>query len=762
MKGQLAPVACFLIILSADVMSYELQTHGYLSDASFDQSVLQNDASRARLGLIGGLKDSRLQFRDSSGNLWSIRQLLNIGVRNEDDAPRPINHFFNPSDGQPLHNALTILGATSPNWALGESLGNSLLNTFSYKDARGHFYDALTSKNASVRDGSWGLTFESLGHIIHHIHDMAQPQHVRNDQHLDIDWINEACDPLPLLDPPLSACLAYETVHNKSLYEAWTEARIKGPGPIPTSGYSPVYDVAGIGVDGQSVFTSPITFWVNQGKGIAEYTNRNFFSAGTLDVTPPNPGAPYDINVMTLCTGAVPPCADFPGPWPADEMVTFLPSLVDDKFRASGPIVQPYAQGVSIFDPEFLTVTNQRLPTVNRFTFATDHEFLLPRAVGYSAGLINYFFRGDLEIGLPPEGTYAVVDTSAAGCKSPCGFRKVSMFVRNITPHDDMGAGTLVAVVKYHLNTCFRDDYSGDDGGPNFNGLPCRSALEYVAVSTPIAVATVDRAFAANPTVFTFPDPAPIPINASDVYLQIVFRGILGAETDGIAVTTKKISEPNYFAVGNITDYAFDDLGDQRYHPIPYKLTFNPIVLDTVSLWLGDPVSSNAPLATLTALGAKQHAQIAFMTDTGTFHFWLHTGSIAGYPPEDNVELPVDAFVLEDDVNPPVFGRTCPLTPARGMYRQIFRDYAQIAHSVVGFANMASQSVVKGAVVASAGGFRETLGNSRNGTASALTAQASDCFPSPPPGSGGLYDQSYLVPTFTPQNASQWQLKAGW
>ncbi|MSQ47695.1 MAG: hypothetical protein EXR78_04780 [Deltaproteobacteria bacterium] len=36
--------------------------------------------------------------------------------------------------------------------------------------------------------------------------------------------------------------------------------------------------------------------------------------------------------------------------------------------------------------------------SVNRYTMLAAHDFLIPRAVGYSTGLINYFFRGEIDL----------------------------------------------------------------------------------------------------------------------------------------------------------------------------------------------------------------------------------------------------------------------------------------------------------------------------------------------------------------------------
>src|SRR5262249_42701667 len=47
--------------------------------------------------------------------------------------------------------------------------------------------------------------------------------------------------------------------------------------------------------------------------------------------------------------------------------------------------------------------TQEAVFSVNRFTMRAAHSFLIPRAVGYSAGLINFFFRGVGKIELIPD-----------------------------------------------------------------------------------------------------------------------------------------------------------------------------------------------------------------------------------------------------------------------------------------------------------------------------------------------------------------------
>jgi hypothetical protein len=348
-----------------------------------------------------------------------------------------------------------------------------------------------------------------------------------------------------------------------------------------------------------------------------------------------------------------------------------------------------------------------------------------------------------MEIALPPDGVYAIVDTSQNGCGTPCGFRKIKLLLKNTTPNDDIGAGSLLVVAKYHSNQCYRSDFSGEFGGSNFSGNNCRSAEENVSVSDPVAVKVGDigRNLSSKPFEFSFPN-LTIPINASDLYLQVVFRGKLGEEDDAIAVTTLDIAEPNFVSVANITDYAFADIGDQRYHPVsqlPYNTT---VTLNAVQFAFKD-LSTSPPIASLANLGAGQHAQFAFLGDKGVgSHYWLHTSSSEGYYPEDGEVVDLESFALEESGPVPVYQRTCPVTLERGMYRQFFRYFSQIVHGIVGGTTKLATTTDAHSTKAADVGLKA----------------AADCYVAPAPGSGGRGDLSGMTPLFTPASATPWQI----
>ena len=136
-----------------------------------------------------GIDDRQTKIRQLASRAQTISDLIQFGARWEDDKSweQALRHFYDPVNNRPLviddHRADPFIVA-SPDWAL-ESPQALQDQAHSYQDARRHFYDALTGLSEIERKKSFGLMFQSIGHVIHHVQDMAQPQHVRNDVHCD-------------------------------------------------------------------------------------------------------------------------------------------------------------------------------------------------------------------------------------------------------------------------------------------------------------------------------------------------------------------------------------------------------------------------------------------------------------------------------------------------------------------------------------------------------------------------------------------------
>jgi hypothetical protein len=586
----------------SDSVAYEVQTHENLTGKAADRSVLQMDPDVLRnLGLTGGITDSRHTFPDSEGEVRTIRRLLEIGSRFEDNVSfseiRVTKHFYNPLSGQGLDLPLLPTQIASPDWALA-SPGTVSGQEFSYWNARQHLFDALTKPAKSERERAFGLTFQSLGQVAHHLQDMAQPQHVRNDVHCH-------------LLVPCGLIGAYAP----SLFEAWTD--------LPNVRTMLPTDPAAIGYDVTSpafsaTFNSPRTLWHTLppgpdspalGKGLAEFTHRNFVSAGTN---------------FSSHSGGFAPHRDFPLPTPTStpatvervDIATLLPgtslrgelwfvsSQVQDNLTGQS-VINPRASTFSIFDQDLQrhVPTFGRAFTLNRFNFEEAHKHLIPRAVAYSAGMINYFFRGKMDIQLPDEQVYAAADFSANE-----GFRQLKVKLRNTTPGpagvEPMRGGKLLAILRFRRNTCFQ--------WPSLEGVPgsaswsegCRSPGEEERLkSDPVPV---PEGIDSDYQLVTFRFSSPLPFNATDVDLQVVYRGPLGEEPDAVAAVFEYLSEPTF--------YNFDNFLDCGPWSCPTGSTLPSCQLNAQFRFPWWDGASRPAVAEVTGLKPGEHARVAFLT----------------------------------------------------------------------------------------------------------------------------------------------------
>ncbi len=385
-----------VIAYCASGHAYEPANHSAMSVEALRKSVLVSNAGKLRgFGLKPSVASSGDNFPNSEGtNKLTIEELVGFGAAWEDDrgilqAPR---HFYNPVDGSKL---LPLIGETSPDWAL-EDRGVKDAQPYSYRLMRRNFHKALTAPLKADRDIAWGLTFQTLGHVMHHLQDMAQPQHVRGDAHCDA--------PAPCLIPGIT--LGY---YSPSIYEKRIEAR-----PPDFGNYAPVY------IDARSSsFTNPRKFWHTNppggqetGRGIAEFTNRSFISSGTnfdkgtINTLPRfDPAIVEEVDIKALCAASPGSCAT---PSLFGTIRFFGNQFIDP--NTGETIVNRRMTTNSVFDSALSRRVVGPVFSYNKFNADSAAAILIPRAVGYSAGMINYFFRGDIDMAADPDvpGTYMI------------------------------------------------------------------------------------------------------------------------------------------------------------------------------------------------------------------------------------------------------------------------------------------------------------------------------------------------------------------
>jgi len=446
-----------------------------------------------------------------------------------------------------------------------------------------------------------------LGDLVHLIQDMAQPQHTRNDPHAGSDDYSTSSGPFG----------------HKSYYEQYIDDRARQGAATASNGSGVTLEPLSYGNYPIPAFNDYVSYFsvqhkqpdVYQRTGMADYSNRGFFSVGKnlgqgdYDL-PPNNISSYIPNRVVL---------DSQG-----DKVDVLYGSVLDAFTGVTETNVPLTTWGLWNEPLKMFNSNGR----ERFTMIRENydamaDRLIPRAVAYSAGLINYFFRGRLEIKPPVAGIYALLDHAVTN-QANDGFSTVKLRLRNATPDindgkntypQDMTNGSLYAVAKFRRNTCYQPDLSGevDATGKPINGCsttPNPSDAEEVAVSVPVTSASLSRTVTTELT-FDFSQ-NPIPVEATDLYLQVVYRGPFGSENDAVVVSTVDLYEPTFFAIANSSDFKFEN---NTLTPV------NDVAVDSFAISNVQIGFSDVPgyVTGLAALPVRNFIRLAVLTDANPF-----------------------------------------------------------------------------------------------------------------------------------------------
>ena len=328
----------------------------------------------------------------------SLMRWLRDGARHEDASfnsaefsfvQRPFRHFLNPVHGTgltPLEGGGCFeIGERADVWAgANESIPDySGLNEFTLRDAKRHYAAAIVGASQRDRDEALRKLFFTLGHVIHLVQDMAQPEHTRNDQH----------------------AFSLQGAPHASLYEAWgdlylytrTVNGVAVPPIVSYDGY-PSVELP----DSASYFHSP------EGKGLADFSNRNYL---TQDTNYDDVGL-----VGSQCyTFTVPRLSDTTRHYrhvqgqALNEDGTCCRLVPYDEYVLIAPIAD-FVTGAMEMDEAHSFWSALNLETLEYrpdeafvYSLGEDSWFsrarvLVPRAVGYSAGLINRFFRGRVDV----------------------------------------------------------------------------------------------------------------------------------------------------------------------------------------------------------------------------------------------------------------------------------------------------------------------------------------------------------------------------
>ena len=483
----------------------------------------------------------------------TVQRWVALGGQYE-DAPfysRSRNHFHNPllpwvQAGLTDWGSLTTLGFTPMSailWAQDQS-GASWIDfggDWSWKTARKFFYAALTGDSTALdgfkvvecalcldttivgktnmdaieRNKFWVWTFRAVGQVMHLLEDMSVPSHTRNDAHLFYNYEK-------YVDKISADSIEFPKLLSNPVFFGGTITGISSF--FDTNQYS--------GANPQDTISNTV--------GLAEFTNANYFSDDTIPNNNPTPlhlfTFPQINNVNTQI------CEDYA---PSKK---YKRKYISRKQTQDEQCPPPSAEGkadhfaaISLSHAESM-ITNNNIPYLRlemddnvHKTYAQD---LLPRAVGYSAGLIDYFFRGQIELTPPDRFIYGITTSNGS-------FQEIRVKAKNITTTgEDMSNGQIWLVIKYKV--ALEDPFQSYPA-------PTTPDFYYIVVPEKNNINTIPKDM---PIELTFDlSTTPIPLWATDIYMQIVYKGQLGSETETVAVGFKDISEPTPIDIVNGMDY---------------------------------------------------------------------------------------------------------------------------------------------------------------------------------------------------------------
>jgi len=410
-------ICCAIVILPLQSLYAfdNKKTHPAITERAVVASTI-DDYLKTQVGLNDGISTqlfydfpSEIQTRIRKAR-WSpektqrsILEWLKVGsaIEDTDNTPfyrpiRPRHHFHDPTRNTGLDNktdhpewrsyapawgtfyVFDFTGESALTWAVaGTAPQNPTTNNQTWHNARTDFYNSLTKSLTSDREKYLAMTFLDLGCVLHMIEDMGVPAHARNDflfaHYRDHKHYSE----------PLERWIERMIPSNGSL-ERWIPADWI---PVPRIFYkvSNYFDTNAYDADYLDDGLPPDTW------GLSESTNYQFLSWSTMFVS--------DMGSLYY----------FPHPNRAS----------CDTTVESG---RTYLYGYGVDHLAQKTMSQHHLVhnhldkawcVLGKTIYDNYADITLPRTIDYAAGLINYFFRGSIDVAIGcPQGCDPATNTA--------------------------------------------------------------------------------------------------------------------------------------------------------------------------------------------------------------------------------------------------------------------------------------------------------------------------------------------------------------
>lgn len=463
--------------------------HSYALEKETHKEINEYIAKHTIRGFsLDGYLKAQLGFTEGKNEFFNNKKVfewLGYGGKKEDEPAyiRSCRHFHDPLESwdnaglKGIWDSSIIWGQRTDQWPGGH---------YSWQDVRDYFHLALTSENQTTRDYYFAETFRGLGQQMHLVEDASVPLHTRDDIHIIFNyegWVKEVQEREP---DTFSLWLSDDSRYgyDKSILNI-------DPNPL-----APVPIARIIDTDKYTGANPGIT--ISEPVGIAEYSNANFFSNDTAFRDFPYP----DWDSVEI--------ADYEIQDPRDQSQTIIRQYYekigdgDTGYRlATVGFLKDYV--LTNFPDLAIILRAFERPALDANVYQDYAERLIPRAVGYSAGLLDYFFRGKIQV------------ASSLPVFYDNGIYSLLLNIKNIThSQETMSDGHFSVVVRY----------TPTGGNPD-------GSEDIFVRSYEVASGVLQYGGEGVDVQFNLPVPVPIE-NYESVKCILTFRGTLGNESRAV------------------------------------------------------------------------------------------------------------------------------------------------------------------------------------------------------------------------------------
>ncbi|MEE9911511.1 MAG: hypothetical protein K4571_07280 [Deltaproteobacteria bacterium] len=498
---------CTIIYAHDDNIIHPAITELSVSRSNIEQ-YLQNN-----LNFKNGLKT----IFPSAGK-YNVLQLLKDGSTAEDDISmcRASNHFLNSTkswDAAGMSDSPwwinTVCNSWSPyfsavTWATGftSPTGTPIpYDPGNYKSpnvwasARSLYNKALTATTQASRESYFAQTFVAIGQVMHLLQDMSVPSHVRNDfqSHLIFNGYcaNNTCsgNPIKWFGNPFE----YYVKTHAGLVSQAASSPLSNPPQFTNPRLTDLWDTKNSG-------SSPL--------GLAQHTNTKYLSDSTIPNNQPSAIHTFPLPAINNTNTFI--CDDYePGSTKKRKYFSRSACTPAGAARTVDHFATPsLLNNDTDIIPANITTLKLWLDDNVHKTYAGE---LLPLAIGYSSAVLDYFFRGKMEVKCLP-----VIENNK--------ILYVKLDIKNTTPDESMPAGKLMLTGKYTDGSNQEILVKASFWTPDDDNL-----YDFYTVSNLDSGKTVEA------VRFFFTEGNEIPLDKWDeIKLTLIYQGKLGNEEGAI------------------------------------------------------------------------------------------------------------------------------------------------------------------------------------------------------------------------------------